>query len=149
MRDHGIHAQAAAAALATLGECLHEDRLAIHGKRFELRNLAPGATVMVRCYGSRAEISFVDVEPRFRQQGNARKAMQRILERCDALNGGVEIYLTVQPTPVLGEELSAIAGAGALQRFYASLGFVEFASDDEGRLIMRRPARARDDEAVA
>jgi GNAT superfamily N-acetyltransferase len=136
--------------MAALGHCLPEDRLAIHGKRFELRDLAPGATVVVHCYGSRANISFVDVEPAHRRQGNARKAMLRILEACDAQGSDVDVYLAVEPTPVGGEDISAIADAGVLQRFYASLGFVEFGTDDGGRIVMRRAAGPdRNKQAVA
>jgi GNAT superfamily N-acetyltransferase len=144
-----IPAQSAAAAIATLGECLAEDRLAIHGKRFKLGALALGATVIVCCYGPRANIGFIDVEPRYRRQGNARRALLRILDACDAHAGNVDIYLTVEPTPVAGEDVSAIPNAEALERFYASLGFVAFGTDEDDHLIMRRAARAGCEQAVA
>jgi GNAT superfamily N-acetyltransferase len=136
--------------MATLGECVPEDRRQLHGQRFILRNLAPGATVIVYCYGARANIHFVDVEPRHRRKGYARKAMERVLDACDSQDGGVDVYLTVNPTPVLGEDRSAIADAPTLERLYGSLGFEEFGTDENDRLIMRRPACTDDsEEAVA
>lgn len=133
---------AARDALNELAASLPADLVTRKGRywHFLTGALAPGASVQIEEDGDRATIDLVYVEANRRRHGDARTALNRVLEAMDAQPGGVEMDLIVSPTPLRGSDFDTMAEEHVLIRFYESLGFEDAGENDDFQPYLVRRA---------